>query len=149
MIFEAIAAIKIANEAIGAIKEFAGHVQSVGEMGKDLTKLADSKEEIQKAAASGDMEAFWALEDIKRHEAEIKRQFIYAGRPGLWDDYCTFIANRKQLRENERKRAEAKKAARKKAIRDGLVWTGVGIAVLGVVGGAVALLLFIIGLKGK
>lgn len=149
MIFEAIAAIKIANEAIGAIKEFAGHVQSVGEMGKDLTKLADSKEEIQKAAASGDMEAFWALEDIKRHEAEIKRQFIYAGRPGLWDDYCTFIANRKQLKENERKRAEAKKAARKKAIRDGLVWTGVGIAVLGVVGGAVALLLFIIGLKGK
>ena len=149
MIFEAIAAIKIANEAIGAIKEFAGHVQSVGEMGKDLTKLADSKEEIQKAAASGDMEAFWALEDIKRHEAEIKRQFIYAGRPGLWDDYCTFIANRKQLRENERKRAEAKKAARKKAIRDGLVWTGVGIAVLGVVGGAVALLLFLIGLKGK
>ena len=149
MIFEAIAAIKIANEAIGAIKEFAGHVQSVGEMGKDLTKLADSKEEIQKAAASGDMEAFWALEDIKRHEAEIKRQFIYAGRPGLWDDYCTFISNRKQLRENERKRAEAKKAARKKAIRDGLVWTGVGVAVLGVVGGAVALLLFIIGLKGK
>ena len=149
MIFEAIAAIKIANEAIGAIKEFAGHVQSVGEMGKDLTKLADSKEQIQKAAASGDMEAFWALEDIKRHEAEIKRQFIYAGRPGLWDDYCTFIANRKQLRENERKRAEAKKAARKKAIRDGLVWTGVGFAVLGVVGGAVALLLFIIGLKGK
>jgi len=149
MIFEAIAAIKIANEAIGAIKEFAGHVQSVGEMGKDLTKLADSKEEIQKAAASGDMEAFWALEDIKRHEAEIKRQFIYAGRPGLWDDYCTFISNRKQLRENERKRAEAKKAARKKAIRDGLVWTGVGVAVLGVVGGAVALLLFLIGLKGK
>jgi len=149
MIFEAIAAIKIANEAIGAIKEFAGHVQSVGEMGKDLTKLADSKEEIQKAAASGDMEAFWALEDIKRHEAEIKRQFIYAGRPGLWDDYCTFISNRKQLRENERKRAEAKKAARKKAIRDGLVWTGVGLLCLGVVGGAVALLLFLIGLKGK
>jgi len=44
MIFEAIAAIKIANEAIGAIKEFAGHVQSVGEMGPQLTKLADAKE---------------------------------------------------------------------------------------------------------
>ena len=149
MIFEAIAAIKIANEAIGAIKEFAGHCQSVGEMGKDLTKLADAKEELQKSAKEGDMEAFWALEDIKRHEAEVKQMFIYNGRPGLWDDYCTFIANRKQMRENERKRAEAKKAARKKAIRDGLVWTGVGVAILGVVGGAVALLLFIIGLKGK
>lgn len=149
MIFEAIAAIKIANEAIGAIKEFAGHCQSVGEMGKDLTKLADAKEELQKSAKDGDMEAFWCLEDIKRHEAEIKRQFIYQGRPGLWDDYCKFIENRKQLRENERKRAEAKKAARKKAIRDGLVWTGVGLLSLGVVGGAVALVLYIVGLKGK
>ena len=148
MIFEAIAAIKIANEAIGAIKEFAGHCQSVGEMGKDLTKLADAKEELQKSAADGDMEAFWALEDIKRSEEEVKRQFIYAGRPRLWEDYCTFIANRKQMRENERKRAEAKKLARKKAIQNGFLYVAIGIAVLGVVGGAVALLLWIISLKG-
>jgi hypothetical protein len=149
MIFEAIAAIKIANEAIGAIKEFAGHVQSVGEMGKDLTKLADAKEEIEKSAAQGDMEAFWALEDIKRHEAEVKQQFIYAGRPGLWDDYQTFIRNRKQMRENEKKRAEAAKLAKRKAIKNGLLYVGVGFAVLGVVGGAVALLLWLISLKGS
>ena len=149
MIFEAIAAIKIANEAIGAIKEFAGHVSSVGEMGKDLTKLADAKDDIEKAAKDGDMEAFWALEDIKRHEAEVKQQFIYAGRAGLWDDYCKFIANRKQLRENERKRAEAKKLARTKAIQNGFLYVAVGIAVLGVVGGAVALLLWLISLKGS
>jgi hypothetical protein len=149
MIFEAIAAIKIANEAIGAIKEFAGHVSSVGEMGKDLTKLADAKDDIEKAAKDGDMEAFWALEDIKRHEAEVKQQFIYAGRAGLWDDYQKFIANRKQLRENERKRAEAKKLARKKAIQNGFLYLAIGIAVLGAVGGAVALLLWIISLKGK
>ena len=148
MIFEAIAAIKIANEAIGAIKEFAGHVSSVGEMGKDLTKLADAKAELQKSAADGDMEAFWALEDIKRHEAEVKQMFIYNGRAGLWDDYCNFIENRKTLRENERKRAEAKKLARKKAIQNGFLYGAVGIAVLGAVGGAVALLLWIISLKG-
>ena len=149
MIFEAIAAIKIANEAIGAIKEFAGHVSSVGEMGPQLTKLADAKEEIEKKAKDGDMEAFWALEDIKRHEAEVKQQFIYAGRAGLWDDYCKFIANRKQLRENERKRAEAKKLAKKKAIQNGFLYVAIGIAVLGVVGGAVALLLWLISLKGS
>jgi hypothetical protein len=148
MIFEAIAAIKIANEAIGAIKEFAGHCQSVGEMGKDLTKLADAKEELQKSAADGDMQSFWALEDIKRHEAEVKQMFIYNGRPGLWDDYCKFIANRKQMRENQRKREEAKRLAKKQAIKTGLVYVGVGLAVFGVVGGAVALLLFLISLKG-
>ena len=149
MIFEAIAAIKIANEAIGAIKEFAGHVQSVGEMGKDLTKLADAKDQLEKDAKDGDMEAFWALEDIKRHEAEVKQMFIYNGRAGLWDDYQKFIANRKQMRENERKRAEAKKLARKKAIQNGFLYGAVGIAVLGAVGGAVALLLWLISLKGK
>ena len=149
MIFEAIAAIKIANEAIGAIKEFAGHCQSVGEMGKDLTKLADAKAELQKSAADGDMEAFWALEDIKRHEAEVKQMFIYNGRAGLWDDYCNFIANRKQLRENERKRAEAKKLARKKAIQNGFLYVAIGIAVVGVVGGAVAFIYWLITLRGK
>jgi hypothetical protein len=149
MIFEAIAAIQIANEAIGAIKEFAGHVESVGQMGKDLTKLADAKAELQKSAADGDMEAFWALEDIKRHEAEVKQLFIYNGRAGLWDDYCKFIENRKTLRENERKREEAKKLARKKAIKDGLLYASVGLLSLGIVGGAVALLYFIISSRGR
>ena len=59
MIFETIAAIKIANEAIGAIKEFAGHVETVGQMGPQLTKLADAKEEIQKKADDGCMEHFF------------------------------------------------------------------------------------------
>ena len=149
MIFEAIAAIKIANEAIGAIKEFAGHVQSVGEMGPQLTKLADAKEEIEKKAKDGDMECFFELEKIRAREAEIKQMFIYNGRAGLWDDYCKFIANRKQLRENERKRAEAKKLARKKAIKNGLVYGAVGVSLLGIVGGAVALLLYLISHKGS
>jgi len=149
MIFEAIAAIKIANEAIGAIKEFAGHVQSVGEMGPQLTKLADAKGEIEKKAKDGDMDAFFALEDIRKKEAEIKQMFIYNGRAGLWDDYQKFITNRKQMRENEKKRAEAKALARKKAIQNGFLYCAVGIAVLGAVGGAVALLLWLISLKGK
>ena len=149
MIFEAIAAIKIANEAIGAIKEFAGHVQSVGEMGPQLTKLADAKEEIEKKAKDGDMECFFELEKIRSREAEIKQLFIYSGRPGLWTDYEKFIANRKQIRANEKKRAEAKRLAKKKAIQNGFLYGAVGIAVLGAVGGAVALLLWLISLKGK
>lgn len=149
MIFEAIAAIKIANEAIGAIKEFAGHVESVGAMGKDLTKLADAKDELQKSAADGDMEAFWALEDIKRHEAEVKQQFIYAGRPGLWDDYCKFIENRKTLRENERKRIAAEKARRKKLLKDIAVGSLITVAVLSAVGICGYILYWLVTTKGK
>ena len=149
MIFEAIAAIKIANEAIGAIKEFAGHIQSVGEMGPQLTKLADSKEQIEKKAKDGDMDAFFALEDIRRKEEEIKQMFIYQGRAGLWDDYQTFMRNRKELKQKAIERERAKKLAKKKAIKNALLYSAVGIAVLGVVGGAVAFLFYLISLRGK
>ena len=50
MIFEAIAAIELANQAINGIKELAGHVTSVGQMGKQLTQLADAHEELEKDA---------------------------------------------------------------------------------------------------
>jgi len=149
MLFEAIAAIKIANEAIGAIKEFAGHVESVGQMGKDLTKLADAKDELEKSAKDGDMEAFWALEDIKKHEAEVKNMFIYQGRPGLWDDYCKFIANRKQLRENQRKREEAKRLARRKAIKSGLVIGAVVVGSITLIGTIILMLMWVIQSKGR
>ena len=149
MIFEAIAAIKIANEAIGAIKEFAGHVESVGQMGKDLTKLADAKDELEKSAADGDMEAFWALEDIKRHEAEVKNMFIYQGRPGLWDDYCKFIANRKELRRKAEEREKAKKLARRKAIKNGLIVTAGLLGGVTVVGVAGLLVYWLVSVKGR
>ena len=149
MIFEAIAAIKIANEAIGAIKEFAGHCQSVGEMGRDLTKLADAKEELEKSAAEGDMDAFWTLEDIKRQETEIKNMFIYQGRPGLWDDYCKFIANRKMMRENEKKRVEAKRVAKRKAIKNGLLITGISFAVLTAVGAIGFMVYWLVNSRGR
>jgi len=149
VIFEAIAAIKIANEAIGAIKEFAGHVESVGQMGKDLTKLADAKDELEKNAANGDMEAFWTLESIKKQESEIKNMFIYAGRPGLWDDYCKFIANRKELRRKAAEREKAKRAARKKAIKDWAIGISVTVGALTAVGIAAYFLYWLISTKGR
>lgn len=143
MILEAIAAVKIANEAIGAIKEFAGHVDSVGQMGSHLTKLSDAKEEIEKKAQDGDMSAFIALEDIRRHETEIKNMFIYSGRPGLWEDYCKFIANRKQMRANAQKREAAKKARRKRLIKDWAIGIGVTLAALSAIGLFILLLVWV------
>jgi len=149
VIFEAIAAIKIANEAIGAIKEFAGHIQSVGEMGPQLTKLADAKEQIEKDAKAGDMEAFFELEKIRNKEAEIKQMFIYQGRAGLWDDYQKFMQNRKQLKENERKRIAEAKKRRQKQIKDWSIGIGVALAVLSAVGLIGYIFYWIVTTKGK
>lgn len=127
MIFEAIAAIELANQAINGIKELAGHVTSVGQMGKHLTQLADAHEQLEKDASQGDMSAFWALEDIKRREYEIKQMFIYAGRAGLWDDYQKFIKNRKDLRRAQEAREEAARKRKKKAIKDALMYSAIVI----------------------
>jgi hypothetical protein len=149
MIFEAIAAIKIANEAIGAIKEFAGHIQSVGEMGPQLNKLADAKDQLEKKAKDGDMECFFELEKIRNKEAEIKQMFIYQGRAGLWDDYCKFLANRKQLKENERKRIAAQKARRRRQIKDWSIGITITLATLSAIGICAYFLYWLVSTKGK
>ncbi|MDB4726165.1 hypothetical protein OAF54_01920 [bacterium] len=149
MIFEAIAAVKIANEAIGAIKEFAGHVESVGQMGSQLTKLSDAKEDLEKKAKEGDMECFFELENIKRQEAEVKQMFIYQGRAGLWDDYQKFIHNRKQLRANEQKRKAQAKARKKRLIKEWSVGIGVSLAVLSALGFIGYIFYWIVISKGK
>jgi hypothetical protein len=148
MLFEAIAAVKLANEAIGAVKELCGHIQSVGEMGPHLVKLSDAKEQLEKDAQDGDMSAFFELERIRNHEAEIKQLFIYQGRAGLWDDYQKFMANRKELKRKAIEREKARVLAKKKAIKRALLYSAVGVFTLGMLGGAVAFLLWLISLKG-
>ena len=149
MIFEAIAAIELANQAINGIKELAGHVSSVGQMGKQLTQLADAHEELEKNAKNGDMDAFWALENIKQQEYQIKQMFIYAGRPGLWDDYQTFIRNRKELRRKQEEREKAKRLAKRKAVKNGLMYGAVLLAGCLTVGLGIWILLALVAIKGK
>ena len=75
--------------------------------------------------------------------------FIYNGRAGLWDDYCRFIANRKQMKENERKRIAAQKARRKRLIKDWSIGIAVAIGALSAIGLCVYILYWIITTKGK
>jgi len=135
MIFEAIAAIKVANDAIAAIKEMAGNVQSVGQLGSHLTKLTDAEDEIRQKASDGDMDAFFALEKINQEKAEIKRMMIYGpGRGGLWEDWQRFQATRRELRQKEQKRIAAKKARQRKMMIDITVGTLLGVSILTAVG---------------
>jgi len=149
MFIETIAAIQLANEAISGIKQLAGHVTSVGQMGKHLTKLADAEEEIQRKADAGCMDHFWALEEIKQKNYEIKQMFIYAGRPGLWEDYQKFIKNRKQLKENERKRIIAQKARRSKRIKEWSLGITIAVAALSAIGICSYFLYWLISTKGR
>ena len=75
--------------------------------------------------------------------------FIYNGRPGLWDDYCKFIANRKELRRKAQEREKAKKLARKKLIKDWAIGISVTVGALTAVGIAAYFLYWLILTKGR
>ena len=134
MIFEAIAAVKVANDAIGAVKELLSNVQSIGQIGDHLTKITDAKEELKQKADEGDLRAFMQLEEIQKQEYQLKQMMIYQGRPGLWEDYQNFQRTRKQIRENEIKRKEAAKAHRRRQIRDWCIGIAVTVGVLSAIG---------------
>ena len=134
MIFEAIAAVKVANDAIGAVKELLSNVQSIGQIGDHLTKITDAKEELKQKADEGDLRAFMQLEEIQKQEYQLKQMMIYQGRPGLWEDYQNFQRTRKQIRENEIKRQEAAKAHRRRQIRDWCIGITVTIGILSAIG---------------
>jgi hypothetical protein len=107
-----------ANAAFAVIKEA---VQNSGDLmaaGESLFKFFDSKAELQKKAQSsngsdrGDLEAFMALEQIKKQEESLKEMMIYQGRAGLWTDWLKFQLDAKKKREA----AEREKVLKKQRI---------------------------------
>ena len=94
-----------ANAAFAVIKEAVAHSGDLLSAGDALFRFFDSKAELQKMAKSsngsdrGDLEAFMALEQIRKNEEELKEMMIYQGRGGLWTDWLKFQLDAKKKRE--------------------------------------------------
>ena len=95
-----------ANAAFAVIKEAVNHSGDLLAAGKALFDYFDNKSEIQKSANKkgngSDLEEFMALEQLKQQEEHLRESMIYAGRPGMWEDWLAFQA--KAAREREAKR---------------------------------------------
>jgi hypothetical protein len=100
-----LAELAIANAAFSVIKEAVQNSGALMAAGESLFKFFDSKAELQKKAKSsngsdrGDLEAFMALEQIRKNEEELKEMMIYQGRGGLWTDWLKFQLDAKKKRE--------------------------------------------------
>ena len=96
-----IAELAIANAAFGVIKETIANGGDIMAAGSHIFKFFDSKSELSKKAnqLGSDSEAFFALEQIKQHEATIQEMFIYQGRAGLWDDWLQFQVEARRKRD--------------------------------------------------
>jgi hypothetical protein len=145
-----LAELAIANAAFGVIKETIANGGDIMAAGQHIFKFFDNKSKlVQKANQSGsDSEAFFALEQIKQHEAALQELFIYQGRPGLWDDWLKFQAEAKRKREAENRQIVLAQIKRKE-----LMWAWINgfLIIASVVTGVVIVagLIWLVVTKGQ
>ena len=144
-----LAELAIANAAFGVIKETIANGGDIMAAGSHIFKFFDSKSELSKKAnqSGSDSEAFFALEQVKQHEAAIQELFIYQGRPGLWDDWLQFQAEARRKRD-----AEARAIMLASMKRKELIWAWVNgfLVIVSVLTGVVIIggLIWLIVTKG-
>ena len=144
-----LAEIAAANAAFAVIKEAVSNGGDLLAAGAKLGEYFGMKSEISKKASSrgSDSEEFWAMESLKKQEAQLKEIMIYQGRAGLWDDWLKFQAQKRRERDEEAKQKRLKIARRKEMLYD--VAVAVLVSVLGVSGiGIVGLMVWYL-LKDK
>ena len=145
-----LAELAIANAAFGVIKETIANGGDIMAAGQHIFKFFDNKSKlVQKASQSGsDSEAFFALEQIKQHEAALQELFIYQGRPGLWDDWLKFQAEAKRKREAENRQIVLAQMKRKEVM---WAWINGFLIIASVVTGVVIVagLIWLVVTKGQ
>jgi hypothetical protein len=145
-----LAELAIANAAFGVIKETIANGGDIMAAGSHIFKFFDNKSKlVQKANQSGsDSEAFFALEQIKQHEAALQELFIYQGRAGLWDDWLKFQAEAKRKREAENRQIVLAQIKRKEKL---WAWINGVLIVASVVTGAVIIagIIWLVVTKGQ
>ena len=108
----AYAVIKTTVQNSGEIMSAASHIADFFKNKTQIQeKLADKR---QQGKETSDLEEFFALEEIKQKEQELKELMIYCGRPGLWDDWLKFQVEARRRREEAERERIAEELAKKK-----------------------------------
>ncbi|MGA0347115.1 MAG: hypothetical protein ACO3N9_11310 [Alphaproteobacteria bacterium] len=109
-----LAELAIANAAFGVIKEAIGNGKELYDIASVTAKFFDSKTELQRKAHKNgyksDLQAFMELEKLREMETHLKEHMIWAGRPGMWDDWLAFQKQAKEEREKREKEEKEKRA---------------------------------------
>jgi hypothetical protein len=143
----------LANSAFAIIKEAVQNSGDLMNAGQAIFQYFDSKSAIQKKyedkakkAKTNDIEEFFALEQLKRQEVELREMMQWQGRAGMWTDWLEFQKQAKVKRDEARKAELRAAAARKAKIWLGLMWALI-VSLLGVL---MAIGLWVVSqLKGK
>ena len=108
-----LAELAAANAAFSIIKQTIQNGKDLHDTGSAAFNYFNSKTQIQKnfnkKGKRQDLEEFFALEKLREQEEQLRELMIYAGRPGLWDDWLKFQSEAKRQRDHD-------EAMRRKAI---------------------------------
>ena len=102
------------NAAYAVIKEVVSNGRELGECAGQLGNFFEGKRKLEKKVIEtpvnerSRLEEFFALEEVRRKERELKDYMLIAGRPGLWDDWVAF---QKRHIANELAAAQARRKA--------------------------------------
>lgn len=136
-----LAELAAANAAFSVIKTTVMNGGDIAKAATSIAKFVGAKEDLQKKSNkkgnNSELEEFMALEQIRAKEEELKQLMIYAGRPGLWNDWIKFQA---QARVERREAEEAAKRKRRQIV-EGIIIGVIALAAVGALLAFVALLL--------
>jgi hypothetical protein len=114
-----LAEIAAANAAFAVIKGALANGKELHQLGSRVFDYFDNKAKIQESATKkgggSDLEEFMALENLRQQEEELRERMVYAGRPGMWNDWQKFQAQAARKRREDAeaaKRESARRAAR-------------------------------------
>ena len=137
------------NAAYGVIKEVVGNGQELYAAGQHLAQFFNTKYELQKKLNEKppdqrtQLEEFFALEEVKAREQELKDLMIISGRPGLWDDWLKFQAEMARARREEIARLERESDKKRERIKHWLQYGFLGVIITATLSGLIYLIIFI------
>lgn len=142
-----LAELAAANAAFEVIKQTIQNGQDLIAAGNAVADYFGLKAEITKKAHEhgykSDFAAFQAAEKLKQQEEELKTMMIWAGKPGEWTRWLEFQAEIKRSRDNQEVQIKRDKLKRKQKLIQTVIWSSVGISVIGLVGCAIYITLTI------
>ena len=127
-----LAEIAAANAAFAVIKGALANGKELHQLGSRVFDYFDNKAKIQesvtKKGGGSDLEEFMALERLRQQEEELRERMVYAGRPGMWNDWQKFQAQAARKRREDAEALKREKARRAAQIAQMIEYIAIGMA---------------------
>lgn len=121
MIVESLALISAANSAFEVIKAALKNGKELADVGEKAFEYFGYTAQLQENAVEkaggrpiegrNDIMEFMALEKMRQNEEHLRESMVYAGRPGMWEDWQKFQALAARKRREAKELAERQRKA--------------------------------------